>query len=296
MEIKGSLIKELREMTSAGMLDCKKALTECNGDMAAAVDWLRQKGIAKAGKKSSRIAAEGLTKIAISGNRACLVEVNSETDFVAKNEQFLKLVGDITNALLNANPATLEEALQVDMNGQTIEAAVTSATATIGEKIALRRFEIMTKEDKDIFGDYIHMGGKISTCVILKDCDNEEVAHDLAMQIASMNPTFISRDDMDPTFIEKERTIQLEVLKNDESLAGKPENVLLGIVEGRLSKSLQEMCLVDQIYFKDPGLKISEYLKQAKTSVVCFVRYAVGEGIEKREENFADEVAKITAV
>ncbi len=295
MVITAALVKELREKTGAGMMDCKKALTECEGDIAKASDWLREKGIAKAAKKAGRIAAEGLSKVVEKGNKACLVEINSETDFVAKNEQFLKLIDDVANALVAATPATLEEAMNIDVNGVTVEAALVNATATIGEKITLRRFEILNKEDADIFGSYIHMGGKISACVVLKNCSDEEVAHDLAMQVASMNPSFISRDHMDQNFVEHERGIQLEILRNDESLAGKPEKVLEGIVEGRLSKSLQEMCLVDQVYFKDPGLKVAQFLKNANTDVAQFVRYAVGEGIEKKEENFADEVAKVTA-
>lgn len=294
MAITAALVKELREKTGAGMMDCKKALTECDGDIAKAADWLREKGIAKAAKKAGRIAAEGLSKVVVDGNKACLVEINSETDFVAKNEQFLKLVDDIANTLLKAAPANVEEALKIEVNGETIESALVNATATIGEKITLRRFVVMSKEEADIFGTYIHMGGKISVCAVLKNCSNDEVAHDVAMQVASMNPSFISRDHMDPTFVEHERSIQLEIMKNDESLAGKPEKVLQGIVEGRLSKSLQEMCLVDQIYFKDPGMKMGQFLKQANTEVIEFVRYAVGEGIEKREENFAEEVAKVT--
>lgn len=295
MAITAALVKELREKTGAGMMDCKKALTECDGDIARASEWLREKGIAKAAKKAGRIAAEGLSKVAVCGNKACVVEINSETDFVAKNEQFLKLVDDIANALVNANVETVEDALKVEMNGETIEAALVNATATIGEKITLRRFVVVSKEDADIFGTYMHMGGKISACVVLKNCANTEVAHDMAMQIASMNPSYISRNHMDPEFVAKERAIQLEILKNDESLANKPEKVLQGIVEGRLSKSLQEMCLVDQLFFKDQGMKVSQVLKDANTEVVQFVRYAVGEGMEKREENFAEEVAKITA-
>ncbi len=295
MVVTAALVKELREKTGAGMMDCKKALTECEGDIAKASDWLREKGIAKAAKKAGRIAAEGLSKVVVSGNKACLVEINSETDFVAKNDQFLKLIDDVAQALLGATPATMEEAMQVDVQGVSVEAALINATATIGEKITLRRFEVLTKGDADIFGSYIHMGGKISSCAVLKDCANNEVAHDVAMQVASMNPSFITREHMDPNFVEHERAIQLEILKNDESLAGKPEKVLEGIVEGRLSKSLQEMCLVDQVYFKDPGLKMAQFLKQANTEVTAFVRYEVGEGIEKKEENFADEVAKVTA-
>lgn len=296
MAVTAALVKELREKTGAGMMDCKKALTECDGDLSRAAEWLREKGIAKAAKKAGRIAAEGLSKVVVNGNKACLVEVNSETDFVAKNEQFLKLVDEIANALVNAGVETVEEALKVEINGETIEAALVNATATIGEKITLRRFVVLTKEDADNFGTYIHMGGKISVCVVLKNSSDDEVAHDMAMQVASMNPSFISRNHMDPEFVEHERNIQIEILKNDESLANKPEKVLKGIVEGRLSKSLQEMCLVDQIYFKDQGMKVSQVLKQANTEVTQFVRYAVGEGIEKREENFAEEVAKATAV
>ncbi len=295
MAVTAALVKELREKTGAGMMDCKKALTECDGDISKAADWLREKGIAKAAKKAGRIAAEGLSKVVVEGNKACLVEINSETDFVAKNEQFLKLVDDIANALIHTNCTSVEEALKVEMNGETVEAALINATATIGEKITLRRFVVLSKEESDIFGTYIHMGGKISVAVVLKNCSNEEVAHDLAMQVASMNPSFISRNHMDPAFVEHERNIQLEIMKNDESLANKPEKVLQGIVEGRLSKTLQEMCLVDQAFFKDPGMKVSAVLKQANTEVSAFVRYAVGEGLEKREENFAEEVAKVTA-
>lgn len=290
--ITAALVKELREKTGAGMMDCKKALTECDGDMEKSVDWLREKGIAKAAKKAGRIAAEGLSRVLTDGNRACLVEVNSETDFVAKNDQFLDLLSKATEAILKAAPKTLEEALAVTVNGATLETMFVDATATIGEKITLRRFEIIEKADNDIFGTYMHMGGKISACVVLKDSSSAETAKDMAMQVASMSPSFISRDHMPSEFIEHERTIQMEIMKNDESLANKPEKVLAGIVEGRLSKSLQDMCLVDQLFFKNPDQKVAQVLKEANTSVVVFVRYAVGEGLEKREENFAEEVAK----
>lgn len=292
MAITAALVKELRDRTSAGMMDCKKALTECDGDMEKAVDWLREKGIAKAAKKAGRIAAEGLTRVVTDGNRACLIEVNSETDFVAKNEQFLALIDLTANSILKATPKTLEEALAMDVDGVTLESKFIDATATIGEKITLRRFEILEKEDGDTFGAYMHMGGKISACVILKNSDNAAVAKDMAMQVASMTPSYVSRADMPADVIEKERTVQMEIMKNDESLANKPEKVLNGIVEGRLSKSLQEMCLVDQPFFKAPDQKVSQILKEANASVSCFVRYAVGEGLEKREENFAEEVAK----
>ena len=289
--ITASLVKELRERTGAGMMDCKKALTNCDGDLAKAADWLRENGIAKAVKKAGRIAAEGLSKVVVKGNKACVVEINSETDFVAKNEQFLTLVDTIANALVDAGVKTVEEANAVSVNGETIEALLINATATIGEKITLRRFEVVEKADDEVFGDYVHMGGKISVIVVLKGSD-ATVAHNIAMQVASMNPSYISRDYMEAEVVEKERAIQTEILKNDAALAGKPEKVLAGIIEGRVSKTLQEMCLVDQLYILDQGMKVSQYLKSNNTAVTSMVRYAVGEGIEKREENFAEEVAK----
>ena len=289
--ITASLVKELRERTGAGMMDCKKALTNCDGDLAKAADWLRENGIAKAVKKAGRIAAEGLSKVVVKGNKACVVEINSETDFVAKNEQFLTLVDTIANALVDAGVKTVEEANAVSVNGETIENLLINATATIGEKITLRRFEVVEKADDEVFGDYVHMGGKISVIVVLKGSD-ATVAHNIAMQVASMSPSYISRDYMEAEVVEKERAIQTEILKNDASLAGKPEKVLAGIIEGRVSKTLQEMCLVDQLYILDQGMKVSQYLKNNNTAVTSMVRYAVGEGIEKREENFAEEVAK----
>ena len=289
--ITASLVKELRDRTGAGMMDCKKALTNCDGDLAKAADWLRENGIAKAVKKAGRIAAEGLSKVVVKGNKACVVEINSETDFVAKNEQFLTLVDTIANALVDAGVKTVEEANAVSVNGETIESLLINATATIGEKITLRRFEVVEKADDEVFGDYVHMGGKISVIVVLKGSD-ATVAHNIAMQVASMSPSYISRDYMEAEVVEKERAIQTEILKNDASLAGKPEKVLAGIIEGRVSKTLQEMCLVDQLYILDQGMKVSQYLKNNNTAVTSMVRYAVGEGIEKREENFAEEVAK----
>ena len=289
--ITASLVKELRDRTGAGMMDCKKALTACEGDLSKAADWLRENGIAKAVKKAGRIAAEGLSKVVVKGNKACVVEINSETDFVAKNEQFLALVDTIANALVDAGVKTVDEAKEVLVNGETIDALLINATATIGEKITLRRFEVVEKADDEVFGDYVHMGGKISVIVVLKGSD-AAVAHNIAMQVASMNPSYISRDYMEAEVVEKERAIQTEILKNDASLAGKPEKVLMGIIEGRVSKTLQEMCLVDQLYILDQGMKVAQYLKANNTAVTTMVRYAVGEGIEKREENFAEEVAK----
>lgn len=288
--ITASQVKELREKTSAGMMDCKKALTECDGDMDKAVDWLREKGIAKAAKKGGRIAAEGLSRVKVDGNTAVVFEVNSETDFVAKNDQFLELLNTIEAALLANKPADVEAALAMDINGDTLETVIANATATIGEKITLRRFVITEKSDEEVFGAYMHMGGKISALSVMKG-GTAEVAKDIAMQVASMAPQFVCRDDMPTEFIDHERGILEAEMMNDAALASKPEKVRAGIVEGRLSKQLQEVCLVDQIFFRNPDFKVGKYVEQADSSVVTFVRYVVGEGIEKREENFAEEVA-----
>lgn len=288
--VTAKLVKELRDKTGAGMMDCKKALTETNGDIERAADWLREKGIAKAAKKADRVAAEGLTRAAVRGNTAIVFEINSETDFVAKNEQFLALFDRIENIIFDHKPATAEEALELVIEGETLEKIFAQATATIGEKITLRRLAIVEKEDADTFGSYVHMGGKISSVVVLKNTDNAEAAKFIAMQVASMNPSYVSRNDMPQEVVEHERNIQLEILKNDASLASKPEKVLAGIVEGRVSKQLQEMCLVDQVFFMNPDLKVGQYLKQNNTECATFVRYAVGEGIEKAESNFAEEV------
>lgn len=292
--ITAAQVKELRDKTGAGMMDCKKALTETDGDLAKAIDWLREKGISKAAKKADRVAAEGLTRAVVNGNRAVVFEVNSETDFVAKNEQFLELLSVLSDVLVNSNVKNLEEALALEVNGKTVEALVVDATATIGEKITLRRVEVLEKTDAEVFGSYVHMGGKISVIAKLSATDDADVAKDMAMQVASMNPSFISRNHMPADFIEHERKIQTEIIKNDEALASKPEGVLKGILEGRLSKSLQDSSLVDQLFFKDQDKKVADVVKAAKTEVLAFVRYAVGEGIEKKADNFAEEVLNQT--
>lgn len=293
--ITASLVKELRELTGAGMMDCKKALEANNGDIQASVDWLREKGIASAAKKSGRIAAEGTTIVKTSGNTAVVVEINSETDFVAKNDKFVELVEGVSSTLLANKPADMDAALALDYNGQTVGDAVVAATATIGEKITLRRFEVVEKSDDEFFGSYIHMGGKISAVAVLKG-GNEELARDIAMQVASMSPQYVSQDSIPSEIVEKETAIQVEIVKNDAALADKPEQVVAGIIKGRVSKSMQEISLVDQIFFKDGKAKVAQVVKDANASVVSFVRYAVGEGIEKREEDFAAEVAKASQV
>ena len=291
MPITAAQVKELRDKTSAGMLDCKNALTATDGDMEKAIDWLREKGIAKSIKKASRIAAEGLSKVLVDGNKAIIVEINSETDFVAKNAQFLELLDTCAKTILAGEPKNNEEALALAVNGATLNDEFINATATIGEKIVLRRYEILTKNDDEIFGTYTHMGGAKTAIVVIKG-GNDELAHYLAMQVASRTPTYISAADMPADVVERERAVQTEIVKNDEKFAGKPEQVIQGAIEGKVSKSLKEMCLVDQEYFMDTAKKVSQVLKENGAEVSQFTRYTVGEGLEKKEENFAEEVAK----
>lgn len=291
MAITAAQVKELRELTGAGMLDCKNALTETNGDVQAAIDWLRERGIAKAQKKSGRIAAEGLAKVVIEGNKAIAVEVNSETDFVAKNEQFLTLLDTVANTILHSQAKVNEEALELATADGHLKDTIVNAVATIGENITLRRFELLEKADDEIFGSYTHQGGRIVSVVVVKGTDDAQVAKNIAMQVASMNPSYISRDYMPKEIVDHEREIQVQLLNNDESLANKPEKVKAGILEGRLLKSLQDMCLVDQEYFLDTNLKVKDFLKENHAEVTQMVKYAVGEGIEKKEDDFAAEVA-----
>lgn len=291
MAITAGQVKELRELTGAGMMDCKKALTECDGDTEKAIDWLRKQGIAKSEKKAGRTAAEGLTKIKIDGDKAAIVEVNAETDFVAKNEKFLELLDETVNVILEKEPSDVEAALALPTAEGTLNDAFINAVAIIGENIKLRRFEVVKKNSDETFGSYVHMGGTISAVVVLKGTEDATVAKNMAMQVASMTPTYVSRDEMPQDVIEHERSIQQELVKNDESLANKPDKVKEGIVEGRVSKSLKEMCLVDQEYFLESDKTVGTYLKEQGAEVIKFVRFKVGEGIEKKEDNFAAEVA-----
>lgn len=288
--ITASQVKELREKTGAGMMDCKKALTECDGDMAKAVDWLREKGISKAAKKEGRIAAEGLTRVATKGNTGILFEVNSETDFVAKNEQFLHLLDVIQNAILDTKAADVDAVLTTSTPEGTIADLITNATATIGEKITFRRVSVVEKADDEFFGSYMHMGGKISALAVLKGETNETVAKNIAMQVASMAPTYVSQSDIPGDVVEHERELQLQMMKADPKMAGKPEKVLQGILKGKVDKHFKDQCLLDQEFFLDPKMKVANFLKDNKVELVSFVRYQTGEGIEKREENFAEEV------
>jgi elongation factor Ts len=285
--ITANMVKELREATGAGMLDCKKALTETNGNMEEAITWLREKGISKAAKKQTRIAAEGLAKAKVEGNKAVIVEVNSETDFVAKNPEFTGLVDLIATAILSSNVKTVEEVMKLEVEGNTIENIIIDKTATIGEKLSFRRFELVEKEDNQVFGTYSHMGGKIVTLAVLEGTD-EKVAKDVAMQIAAMRPLYLDKDSVPTERVEKEREILTEQAENE----GLDANKLPMIVNGRLNKFYEEVCLLDQGFVKENKMKVSKYVESKNMKVLSFVRYEVGEGMEKREENFADEVAK----
>lgn len=285
--IKASDVKELRERTGAGMLDCKKALEATSGDMEKAIDWLREKGISKAAKKESRIAAEGLTDGASEGNVAVITEVNCETDFVAQNEDFKKLVLDIRKTLLHNDVSTMEEANQLTMEdgSETVEEAVVNFTAKIGEKISFRRFERVVKDDGQSFGIYSHMGGRITALVVL-DGANEEVARDVAMHIAAMNPVAVKRSDVPADMVERESHVIKEQVMNE----GKPADIAEKMVTGRLNKFYKEICLEEQAFIKDSNMNVLDYVKSNGGTIVSMVRFAVGEGIEKKSENFAEEV------
>jgi elongation factor Ts len=287
MAITAQLVKELREKTGAGMMDCKKALQETDGDMEKAIDFLREKGIAKAAKKSDRIAAEGTTYILAQGNEAVILEVNSETDFVAKNEGFQVLVKELAEHLLKNKPASAEEASSQTMeNGATVEAHINAAIAKIGEKLSLRRFEVKSKTDSDAFGAYLHMGGRIGVLTVLEGSTDEQAAKDVAMHIAALNPKYVSRDEVSAEEVERERQVLTQQALNE----GKPENIVAKMVEGRLSKYFEDVCVLDQAFVKNPDQKVRDFVKSTGGTLREFVRYEVGEGIEKREDNFAEEV------
>ena len=285
MDIKASDVKNLRDMTGAGMLDCKKALTETNGDIDKAIDYLREKGISKAAKKQDRIAAEGLANIFTENNKAVVLEVNAETDFVAKNDQFKTLVETIGKALLNSEAKTLDEALALNVENQTVNDLIVSATATIGEKISLRRFEIVNKNDDEVFGTYLHMGGKIASLIVLKGND-ENIAKDVAMQSAAMRPSYVKREDVPTEETEHEKSVLTEQALTE----GKKREFIDKIIAGRLDKFYADICLIEQAFVKDSDLTVKQYLDQHNTDVVKMVRFEVGEGIEKRQDDFEAEV------
>ena len=285
MEISASMVKDLRERTGAGMMDCKKALVESNGDMDAAIDYLREKGISKAAKKAERIAAEGLSNIYVDGNNAVVVELNSETDFVAKNAEFKELLDKIGYALLNSEVSTMEDALNVKVGEDTVNDLIVNATAKIGEKISLRRFEKVTKADNEVFGTYLHMGGKISSLTVVLG-ENEEVAKDVAMQAAAMRPLYVNVESVPEADLEHEKAVIKEQVINE----GKKPEFADKIVEGRIRKFYEETVLEEQAFIKDSELTVKAYLEKNNSKLVKLVKYEVGEGMEKRNDDFAAEV------
>ena len=282
---KASDVKELREKTQAGMLDCKKALEACEGDMDKAIDWLREKGISKAAKKEGRVAAEGVCQIITSGNEAVILEVNSETDFVAKNEEFTKFVDYVADLILKNDFNDVDALLNYNDEGTTVNDKLINIISTIGEKISIRRFKKVVKNDNEVFGAYKHMGGRIGSLVVLENT-TEEVAKDVAMHAAAMNPTAITREEVPAEMVEHEA----HVIKEQVMQEGKPAEIAEKMVTGRLNKFYKEICLEEQPFVKDSGMTVLDYVKNNGGKIVSMTRFEVGEGIEKKEENFAEEV------
>lgn len=291
MAVTAQQVKELREATGAGMLDCKKALEQTNGDMEAAVTYLREKGIAKAAKKADRIAAEGLCNFVVDGDVAVLYELNSETDFVAKNDKFLSLLDKVGQTILLSGATSTEEALAATVDGKTVEVLLSEATATIGEKITLRRVTRVTKQASQLFGAYRHMGGRIVSLALLNGGD-DAVAKDIAMHVAAQKPLYLDQSQISADFIAKEKDILLHqaIEENSKEAKPKPQNILEKMVEGRLNKQLKEICLLNQPFVKNPDETVEQYVKNSKSEVVSFIRLEIGEGIEKKETDFAKEV------
>lgn len=280
-------IKDLREKTGAGMLDCKKALQETNGDIEKAIDWLREKGISKAAKKESRIAAEGLCVTVADDNNAVMVEVNCETDFVAKNEEFKNFINLLANEILINDVTTNEEVLAIVKDGETLESMLVNLTAKIGEKLSFRRFVKVSKKENEVFGQYLHMGGKIGTLVVLEGA-NAEVAKDVAMHVAAMNPTCVTRDEVPTEMLERESNVIKEQVMNE----GKPQEIAEKMVAGRLNKFYKDICLAEQAFIKEADMTVEAYVNKNSGKIVSMVRFAVGEGIEKKQDDFASEVMK----
>ena len=301
--ITAAMVKDLREQSGAGMMDCKKALAECDGDMDAAFELLRKNGAAKAEKKASRIAAEGICKVVVEGNTAVVLEVNSETDFVAKNEKFQTYVEKVAKQILNSNVTTIDELLAekwAEDPSKTVNDVHVEMVATIGEKLSLRRFEKVTSDGFVV--SYTHGGGRIGVIVDMAGAESDaakEAATNLAMQIAALNPKYVSRSEVSAEYIAHEKEILLAQIMNDPKESQKPEKVINGMIEGRVSKELKEICLLDQVYVKaeDGKQTVAKYLEQvsketgSELSVKRFVRFETGEGLEKKNEDFAAEVA-----
>ncbi|KRN95212.1 translation elongation factor Ts [Pediococcus stilesii] len=285
--ISAKLVKELRDKIGVGMMDAKKALVATEGDMEKAIDFLREKGIAKAAKKSDRVAAEGLADVEVHDNTAAIVEVNSETDFVASNDRFIDLVKEIASQVALEKPADVEAALKLKSPKGTLNDDIIEATQVIGEKISLRRFATLDKGDNEHFGSYLHMGGKIAALVLIEGAD-EETAKDVAMHVAAINPKYVNRDEVPSDVLDHER----EVLTKEAEGEGKPANIIDKMVTGRLNKFLAEVSLDDQEFVKDPDQTVAKYVASKGGKVKSFIRYEVGEGIEKQTVDFAEEVRK----
>jgi elongation factor Ts len=283
--ITANMVKELRETTGAGMMDCKKALEAANGDMQAAIDWLRENGLSKAAKKAGRIAAEGLASILIEGDKAVIVEVNSETDFVAKNEEFISLVSTIAKTIINSDVNTVEDVLALSTEEGTINDLIVAKTAKIGEKLSFRRFAKINKSISEVFGVYIHMGGRIASLILI-DGANEEVAKDVAMHAAAMRPQYVTRSEVPTEVIEREK----EIIKEQAINEGKPAEIAEKMVTGRINKFYEEVCLEEQAFVKDSDIRVGTYVKNHNGTIKAMYRFEVGEGMEKKEENFAEEV------
>lgn len=285
MAISAQLVKELREKTGAGMMDCKKALTETDGNLDLAVDWLREKGIAKAEKKQSRIAAEGLCNVLLNGNEAVVYELNCETDFVAKNDNFQVLVDQVGETILASSATNLEEALTIEKDGKSLATILVEATVTIGEKIDLRRVSRIVKADSASFGAYKHMGGKIVSLTVVDGVD-EDTARDVSMHVAAINPRYLDPSQISEDVIEHEKAVLTAEALNE----GKPAEIVEKMVMGRLNKYLKDICLVNQPFVKDPDITVEKFVKQNNGKILSFLRLEVGEGIEKRQDDFASEV------
>lgn len=284
MAVTAAMVKELRGKTGAGMMDCKKALVETEGNMDSAIDWLRERGISKAAKKSDRVAAEGLCSVAIDGDVAVIFELNSETDFVAKNEQFLSLLNKVGQILVANKPATVEEALEITVDGVTISQMLIEVTSTIGEKITLRRLQVVEKATDESFGSYLHMGGRIAALTVVNG--KEELAKDLAMHAAAINPQYLRQEDVPGDVVAKET----EILKQEALNEGKPANIVEKMVVGRVRKFLAEICMVEQPFVKDGDVTVAKHIANNGAEIKSFIRLEVGEGIEKTVSNFAEEV------
>ena len=280
-----SLIKELRDLSGAGLMDCKKALEASNNDIDEAIDYLRKKGISKAAKKADRIAAEGLSTVVIDGNNASIVEVNCETDFVAKNEKFVNLVNKIAELIVKNDVKTMEEAMSLSTEEGTLNDTIVNFTATIGEKISFRRFARLSKTDSQNFGSYIHMGGRIAVLTLLEGAD-EETAKDVSMHAAAMRPSYVKREDVPAEEVERETSVLKEQAMNE----GKPAEIAEKMVNGRINKFYKEICLEEQDFVKDSDMTVGAFVKSKNGSIVNMVRFEVGEGIEKAETDFAAEV------